>query len=154
VFEVLHPAAAIYSESTRRKENDRGCVLRVAAGGASALLAADVEARSEAEMLARDAGKLRSTVIVVPHHGSKTSSTPAFLDAVAPRLAIFSVGYRNRFRHPNEAVVQRYRERRIETHRTDAEGELLVKLPRMGGSIEVRGYAAADPRYWSERAPP
>lgn len=150
-FTVLHPAAPVYSETGRRKENDRGCVLRVATGAASMLLTADVEARSEAEMLSRDAGGLRSTVILAPHHGSKTSSTPAFLDAVGARIAVFSVGYRNRFRHPNEAVLARYRERAIEVHRTDAEGELQVRLPASAGAVQVRGYAASDARYWSER---
>ncbi|HST02745.1 MAG TPA: DNA internalization-related competence protein ComEC/Rec2, partial [Usitatibacter sp.] len=71
-FSVLHPAVAIYAEAGRRKENDRGCVLRVATGGASMLLAADVEARSEREMLSRDGGALGSTVLLVAHHGSKT----------------------------------------------------------------------------------
>ena len=105
-------------------------------------------------MLRRGAAALRATVIIVPHHGSKTSSTPAFLDAVDPRIAIFSVGYRNRFRHPNETVVARYRERGVEMHRTDREGELSIHLPAQGGPIEVRGYAFVDPRYWSERARP
>jgi len=150
-FAVLHPAASVYGETARRKENDRGCVLRVAAGGASALLTADVEARAEAEMLARGREALRSTVMLVPHHGSKTSSTPAFLDAVGARIAILSVGYRNRFRHPNPAVVARYRERSIALRRTDDEGELQVRLPSGPGSISVQGFAAIDPRYWSER---
>jgi competence protein ComEC len=153
-FTVLHPDSAIYAEAGKRKENDRGCVLKVTAGSDSALLAADVEARSELEMLRRGAAALRATVIIVPHHGSKTSSTPAFLDAVDPRIAIFSVGYRNRFRHPNETVVARYRERGVEMHRTDREGELSIHLPAQGGPIEVRGYAFVDPRYWSERARP
>ncbi|HEX3062128.1 MAG TPA: ComEC/Rec2 family competence protein, partial [Usitatibacter sp.] len=150
-FAVLHPAASVYAETARRKENDRGCVLRVAAGGASALLTADVEARAEAEMLARGREALRSTVMLVPHHGSKTSSTPAFLDAVGARNAILSVGYRNRFRHPNPAAVARYRERSIALRRTDDEGELQVRLPSGPGSISVQGFAAIDPRYWSER---
>jgi len=150
-FTVLHPAASIYAETGRRKENDRGCVLRVAAAGASMLLAADVEARAEGEMLSREREALRSTVLLVPHHGSKTSSTPAFLDAVGARIAVLSVGYLNRFRHPNGAVVARLRERAIEIHRTDAEGELQVRLPAGPSAVEVRGYAAMDPRYWSER---
>jgi len=150
-YTVLHPAGSIYGEAARRKENDRGCVLHVAAGGASVLLTADVEARAEAEMLARGREALRSTVVLVPHHGSRTSSTPAFLDALGARIAVLSVGYRNRFRHPNEAVMARYRERRMEIHRTDAEGALQVRLPALPGKVEVRGYAAVDPRYWSER---
>src|SRR5204862_5328203 len=105
-FTVLHPAAAIYSEEhvrgkRARKENDRSCVLKVSTASAAILLTGDAEARSEQEMLAREPDSVRSEVLLVPHHGSKTSSTDAFIDAVSPGVAIFSVGYRNRFHHPN-----------------------------------------------------
>ena len=89
-------------------------------------------------MLARDAGALRAAVLLVPHHGSKTSSTPEFIDAVAPQAGLLSVGYRNRFRHPNAAVVGRYVDRRIELHRTDAEGALHLELPgRLSGPLRI-----------------
>jgi competence protein ComEC len=149
-FSVLHPASAIYGEEKRRKENDRGCVVKVATRSAAALLTGDVEARSEKEMLGRGAALLRAQVLLVPHHGSKTSSTPEFIDAVAPRLGVLSVGYRNRFRHPNADVVGRYVERGIELHRTDREGALHVELPTEPGPIRVRGHALKM-RYWSER---
>src|SRR5262249_2097909 len=89
-FEGLHPAAGIYSEELGRKprkENDRGCVLRISTPATAALLTGDVEARSEAEMIARGSS-LRSDVLVIPHHGSKTSSTPAFIEAVAPEWGV------------------------------------------------------------------
>jgi competence protein ComEC len=151
-FEMLHPPASIYIETGKRKENDRGCVLRVATAAASVLLTADVESRGESEMLKRDAPALRSSLIVVPHHGSKTSSTPAFIDAIAPRIAIASVGYRNRFHHPNETVVTRYVERGIEFHRTDREGAIHIVLPGDATkAIVVAGYAEISRRYWNER---
>jgi len=153
-FSVLHPAAAIYSEASGRKprkENDRGCVVRVATSRASALLTGDVEARSEQEMLSRDPDALRSDLMLVPHHGSKTSSTAAFLDAVGPRAGLVSLGYRNRFRHPHETVVARYAGRGIALRRTDREGALHVVLPaESGDAIRIEGYAARS-RYWSER---
>jgi len=150
-FQVLHPAMEIYGARERRKENDRGCVLRVSTAGGSMLLAADVEARSEREMLVREAAALRSDVLLVPHHGSKTSSTPAFIDAVAPRIGILSVGYRNRFRHPSPLVVARYAERGVELHRTDAEGALRIALPAdRAEPIRVEGQEPAC-RYWSAR---
>ena len=152
-FELLHPASAMYAEANERrprKENDRGCVLRVATAGASALLTGDVEARAEAEIVARG-GNLRADVLVVPHHGSRTSSTAAFLDAVAPRVALFAVGYRNRFRHPHEAVVARYRERGVAIRCTDQEGAIHVRLPReSSAAIGIAGYSGRR-RYWSER---
>jgi competence protein ComEC len=149
-FVVLHPASAIYGEERKRKENDRGCVVKVATRSSAALLTGDVEARSEKEMLARGAAGLRAAVLLVPHHGSRTSSTPEFIDAVAPRLGVLSVGYRNRFRHPNADVVGRYLERGIELHRTDREGALHIELPADAAPIRVQGHALKM-RYWSER---
>ena len=151
-FEMLHPSASIYTETGKRKENDRGCVLRVSTSAASILLTADVEARGESEMLARDPTALHASVIVVPHHGSKTSSTPAFIDAVGARIAIASVGYRNRFHHPAEVIVARYASRGIEFHRTDQEGAIHIVLPAEATrAITVEGYARISRRYWSER---
>ena len=150
-FRVLHPAAEVYAETRKRKENDRGCVLRVATAGHSLLLAADVEARSEAEMIARDRAALASEVLLIPHHGSKTSSTAEFIDAVGPRVGLLSVGYRNRFHHPNAAVVARYAMRAVDLHRTDSEGALHVTLPaQSSGAIGIESYAQ-DARYWRER---
>lgn len=161
-FSVLHPAA----DSGRRpgegrgpmskpKENDRSCVVRVqAAGGGSALLTGDIETRSEMEMLARGAGLLRADVLLVPHHGSRTSSSAPFIDAVAPRLALLSTGHRNRFGHPHAAVLARYAARGIEMRRTDRDGALRVVLPAdPARGIEVRGHAWKK-RYWSERRAP
>ena len=150
-FRVLHPSDAVYAETRKRKENDRGCVVRIATAGHSVLLAADVEARSEAEMIARDRAALASEVLLVPHHGSKTSSSPDFIDAVSPRIGLLSVGYRNRFHHPNPAVVARYDERGIELHRTDREGALHITLPAQSSGRIAVGSQASEVRYWSER---
>lgn len=150
-FVILHPVEEAYGEA-RRRENDRSCVMKVATAGGALLLAADAEARAESEMLARDRQTLRSDVLVVGHHGSKSSSTPAFIDAVAPALGLLSVGYRNRFRHPSEAVVVRYRTRGVVLRRTDEEGALHVVLPaQRGAALRVSGQEAAC-RYWSARA--
>lgn len=160
-FAVLHPAG----EASRRprvdggpilraRENDRSCVIRVQAAGASILLTGDIEARSEAEMLARNAALLRSDVLLVPHHGSRTSSSAPFLDAVGPRLALVSTGHRNRFGHPHAAVLTRYAARGIEIRRTDHDGALRVVLPADAArAIEVRGHGWQR-RYWSERRAP
>jgi competence protein ComEC len=151
-FEVIHPARPrLAADSAPRKENDWSCVLRVATAGGSALLTADIEARSERELLARSRASLASTVLVVPHHGSRTSSTAPFIDAVAPREAIFTVGHRNRFRHPNEAVAQRYADRGIRAWRTDRDGALRVVLP--GESSRPAEVQPLVPHvsYWSDR---
>jgi competence protein ComEC len=150
-FSILHPAASVYAEAGKRKENDRSCVLKVSTRAAAALLTGDLEARGEGEMLARDRSAMRSEVLLVPHHGSKTSSTAPFIDAVSPAVALFSVGYRNRFRHPNEGVVARYAQRGVELRRTDAEGALHVRLPSTpDATITIRGQDSTC-RYWTER---
>jgi len=110
-FEVLHPLAADYGTGLRA--NALSCVLRVDNGRHSALLVGDIEAAQEVRLVEVQA-RLKADLLLMPHHGSKTSSTPAFLDAVQPRLALAQAGYRNRFGHPAPAVLVRYRERGIE----------------------------------------
>jgi competence protein ComEC len=153
-LEVLHPGAAVYAEPPgrrARKENDRSCILRVASRGAAALLSGDVEARGESEMLERAPAALRADVLLVPHHGSRTSSTPAFIDAVAPTVGVLSVGYRNRFGHPHPLVAARYLERGIGLRRTDREGALRIVLPAQAGAPPRVERLVPQVRYWSER---
>lgn len=116
-FRVLHPRAEDYQRAAP-KPNTLSCVLSVTdAQGHRVLLTGDLEAEQEARLV-RDpreaaAAALRSDVLLVPHHGSKTSSTQPFLDAVAPRVALVQAGYRNRFGHPAPEVVQRYLQRGV-----------------------------------------
>jgi competence protein ComEC len=149
-FRVLHPHAGMYDEPARRRENDRGCVVKVSAAGGSALLAGDVEARAEGEMLARDPVQLRADVLVVPHHGSKTSSTPAFVAAVAPQTAILSVGFRNRFNHPNAAVLERYAAIGADIWRTDCDGAIHLEMPASPAHAPTLRAHAGRRRYWSD----
>ena len=109
-LEVLHPPAADYDAGA--KSNAMSCVLRVSNGVRSALLAGDIEAAQEARLVASGTD-LRADVLLMPHHGSKTSSTPDFLDAVRPQVALVQAGYRSRFGHPAPSVLARYRERGI-----------------------------------------
>jgi len=112
-FEVLQPPSHVYD--SRQKSNAVSCVLRVIGDHGTALLTGDIEREQEAWLVANQSDVLRSDVLVVPHHGSKTSSTPAFIDAVHPRVAVFQAGYRNRFDHPAPVVKARYDERHITT---------------------------------------
>jgi competence protein ComEC len=106
-FEILQPPAEAYGRG--RKPNTMSCVLRVqAANGASVLLAGDIEREQEAWLVASHGPSLRSDVLLVPHHGSKTSSTASFVRNVQPRLAVVQAGYRNRFGHPAPEVMARY----------------------------------------------
>jgi len=144
-FEMLHPAAEDYAIA--RRANDLSCVLRVSAGAQSILLTGDIERAAEAAVVRRAAAAPPGAqALLAPHHGSRTSSTPAFLDAVAPRLAVFPVGYRSRFGHPHREVLARYGERGIEVRRTDLEGAVTLRL---GGAVPaVESERARRGRYW------
>ena len=147
-FTILHPFASDYRPGA--KTNALSCVLRVVgADGASALLTGDVEAPGEARLVARardrpadPAVHLRSDILVVPHHGSRTSSTDAFLDAVRPQVAVIQVGYRSRYGHPAPDVVARYRAHGIPVVRSDHCGAWLWT----GG--QARCTRALRRRYW------
>jgi len=148
-FEVLHPFPAALRD--RRRENDRSCVVRVAARGGSMLLAADIERQAESELVASARQGLRSDALLVPHHGSRSSSTPGFVAAVAPAVAIVSAGWMNRFRQPSPEVLARYRERGAQVLRTDHQGAIRVILPADGGTPVRAAPREARPRYWSDR---
>jgi competence protein ComEC len=110
-FELLHPQAGATRKTPSPPPNALSCVLRVQGRDGSALLAGDIEAPQERELLVQ--GLAPVDVLLVPHHGSKTSSSEAFLDALHPRMALVQAGYRNRFGHPAPAVAARYQERGI-----------------------------------------
>jgi competence protein ComEC len=144
-FELLHPTAASYAIDAV-KANDRSCVLKLSTAQGTVLLTGDIEARSEEELLERAGNELRADVLVVPHHSSRTSSTEAFISAVQPRWVVFPVGYRNRFAHPSEAVVERYRASGAHMLRTDSAGAVLVRLD--GDRVSVQSHRELRRRYW------
>jgi competence protein ComEC len=151
-FEMLHPVLESYKQD--QKPNARSCVLRVGEGEHAVLLTGDIEARQELEMLARSPALVRASVLIVPHHGSMTSSTEAFLDAATPAgsgaVALVQAGYQNRFGHPREAVLQRYRARGLFIERTDESGAISVRLG-LGGRPEITRYREQERRYWFGR---
>jgi competence protein ComEC len=146
VFEMLHPARASYE--AKLKDNDRSCVLRIVAPGGTILLPGDIERRGEEALLASGAN-LTADVLVAPHQGSKSSSTPAFIEAVKPKAVIFPAGYRNRFGHPHAEVVARYRETGAVLYRTDRDGAVLISL-HADGAMVVDRWRAQYRRYWLE----
>lgn len=146
-FEILHPAPADYLFFT--KPNAISCVLRIANGRATVLLAGDIERLQEAALVARTP-ELRADVLLAPHHGSKTSSSAALLEAVRPRVALVQAGYRNRFGHPAREVVERYA----------AHGVRLVENVPCGAALwrsqapeEVGCERERNARYWHHRLP-
>ena len=146
-FEMLHPTLASY-DNPALKPNARGCTLHIRARGHAILLAADIEAAQEAQLVLGSASKLPADVLLAPHHGSGTSSTPGFLAAVHPALGVFQVGYRNRYHHPKAEVFERYREMGIGRMRTDESGAILMHF---GAQVQASGYRTEHPRYWYGR---
>lgn len=150
-FDMLGPTPESYLEDGL-KSNARSCVLRVSARGKAMLLAADIEAAQEAQLLQRMPGplrgRLRADVLLAPHHGSGTSSSAAFLAAVEPSFGIFQVGYRNRYRHPKKEVYERYGGLGIRRLRTDESGAVTL---RFGETLEVSEWRSERRRYWHSR---
>jgi competence protein ComEC len=143
------------------RPNALSCVLRVRdAAGRSLLLTGDIEAAQEAALVAQQGARqgtapqaaanagvsplLKSDVLLVPHHGSRTSSTEAFIDAVAPRFALVQAAYRSRFGHPAADVVARYEARAIPVVRTDRCGAWTWRSDQPEGRCERQVW----PRYW------
>jgi competence protein ComEC len=143
-FEVLHPDADTYQASTR--PNALSCVLRVSGGQGSLLLSGDIERAQELNLVDRLGPRLRSDVLLVPHHGSKTSSTTNFLAAVAPRVAVVQAGYRSRFGHPAPTILARYGALGTTVYRSDRCGAWIW---RADGGMQCQREVAA--RYWHHR---
>jgi competence protein ComEC len=150
-FEFLHPQAEDYGRS--RKPNAVSCVLRISAApvngqARTVLLTGDIERPEEKNLLQSDL-PLQSHLLLVPHHGSKTSSSRAFLEAVQPEQALVQAGYRNRYGHPAPQVMQRYQDLGIE----------VLDSTRCG-AYTWRSDAAAtcardtQRRYWHHQLPP
>jgi competence protein ComEC len=182
-FSVLHPAPGAYNKQSSPKPNTLSCVLRVQAAAdtqtpdaqaepvgarpgpqqSSALLVGDIEQAQEAQLLARAAANpldaaLGADLLLVPHHGSKTSSTAEFLAAVHPQTAVVQSGYRNRYGHPAPMVVQRYADL-AQSYASDAPLQ-WVDTPHCGAFL-WRSWQPANSqcarkalqRYWHHRVP-
>jgi competence protein ComEC len=145
-FDMLNPPAAAYQES--RKDNNMGCVLKVTGSGRSLLMTADAEAPAEHEMVTAEAHDLQADVLLAGHHGSKTSSTPEFVQAVGAKQVIFTMGYRNRYGHPHWSVVDRFRAAGAGLSRTDRAGNLNFSLA--SAVIRPHGWRHARHRYWQD----
>ncbi len=163
-FEVLHPRAQDYTAEPPPQPNALSCVLRISGGASSALLVGDIERAQEAALVARlgqaDGGSgLRSTLLLAPHHGSKTSSSAGFLAAVQPAVVLVQAGYRNRYGHPAPEVLARYRALGAgfaPTHTLE-----IVDSPHCGAFIWPSALPhngvcarAQGQRYWHHRVPP
>jgi len=142
-FEILYPSPAEYAQAST--DNNLSCVLQITTVAHRLLLTGDIEFPAEARMLARYGEKLRSGVLVIPHHGSKTSSSPAFLAAVQPTLALIPAGWHNRFHLPAKVVMARLRNRHLTVLNTATSGAIRIDV---GRDLQIRRYRQEHRRYW------
>lgn len=142
-FEVLYPRDVDYESGMA--ENDLSCVVQVRTADHQVLLTGDIEASAEAFLLERYGEKLRSSVLVIPHHGSRTSSTEAFVSTVRPAIALLPAGWRNRFRLPNRQVVERYHLAGANIYSSAEHGAVSLTL---GSEVSIQAHRQKARRYW------
>ncbi|MBA3036041.1 MAG: ComEC family DNA internalization-related competence protein, partial [Desulfobacterium sp.] len=125
MFKILYPEADFMEKKEKwRKGDNSSLVLKTVFGTKSFLFTGDIKARGEADITKIAGRLLKSTVIIVPHHGSKTSSTEEFIDKVNPEIAIISAGWKNRYKFPSPLVLDRYKKRMCNIYRTDENGAI------------------------------
>lgn len=147
-FIILHPDASDYSKS-----NNQSCVLRIEAPGGSVLLTGDIEKNIESRLLKTARQHLDSDILLVPHHGSKSSSTAEFIEATSPKIAIFASGYRNRYGLPGEVILQRYTQLSAKLYATGHHGAIEIMIDAENGVLEPKLYRQTSRKYWHHQVP-
>jgi len=143
-FEFLYPDA-----KSKISGNDASCVLQVSAGSHRLLLTGDIERAAEVELLR--SGRLQDVdVVIVPHHGSRTSSSPSFVRALHPDLAIISAGFGNRWGLPHVEVVERWHASGATVLTTAASGAISLGLCEQGGIEALTRQRVQQRRIWHE----
>ncbi|RKZ48597.1 MAG: DNA internalization-related competence protein ComEC/Rec2 [Gammaproteobacteria bacterium] len=141
-FEILSP-----NHSEAYQGNNSSCVLRISNDQHSILLSGDIERTVEARLIRTSSEKLSAKVLIAPHHGSKTSSSLAFIDAVAPEIVVFPVGYRNRFGFPKQDIISRYESRQVKILNTARDGALLFRFE--DSEMIFSRYRYDNQRFWT-----
>jgi competence protein ComEC len=139
-FQFLHPPP-----NWPGSDNERSCVLRVSVGATTLLLTGDIE--RHAEHLLRTTENLRSTILVAPHHGSRSSSSPDWVTAIQPAYVLYASGYRNRYRFPHPDIVARYAASGAQALDSPGSGAIRFTLNATGTSQPER-YRCLNRRYW------
>ncbi len=139
-FRIISP-----DDATPKGSNNRSCVIRIDHQGVVVLLTGDIEKQVERVLVNKEIN-LNADILLVPHQGSKTSSTRGFLDAVAPSHAVVAAGYLNHYGHPHKAVTQRYRERDINLLSTINSGTIEITIEN--GELTIDRYRINAKRFW------
>ncbi|MCL5261401.1 MAG: DNA internalization-related competence protein ComEC/Rec2 [Gammaproteobacteria bacterium] len=144
-FQILAPNA-----NTTYDGNNSSCVLRITCGKNSLLLTGDIEREAEDFILSNTSLNLQSSILVAPHHGSRTSSSPEFVVAVKPSYVLFPTGYLNRFHFPVQSVIKRYLAIDSKMFNTEATGAITFKIKADSAILEPELYRNMYRHYWSD----
>lgn len=142
-FRMLSPPIAKFGN-----HNNDSCVLKVESAAGSVLFTGDIEARAEQELIS-SATRLKSHILIAPHHGSKTSSTTDFLATVQPELILIPAGYKNRYHFPHPSVIEKYQNRKIKWLMTGTAGAINVKMSLTGW--KSFSYRTEQAKYWHDK---
>jgi competence protein ComEC len=140
-IEVLYPPVDFIEKrkmETWRNVNNNSLVLKVSFGAKSFLFPGDIKARAEFELVSTKGDKLKSTVLLAPHHGSKTSSTERFLEKVEPETVVISSGWKYRFGFPHPSVLKRYQNKRCRILGTARDG--AISMSTDGQALTIRPF--------------
>ncbi len=143
-FRVLYPELG-----NSLTDNNHSCVLQIRSHQHALLLPGDIEQPAEA-LLLQQSSALKSTILLAPHHGSITSSSAAFIQAVLPQIVIVSAGYLNRYHLPSPVVISRFSDQGAKIYNTAKTGALQFIIGHNNSQIEVRSYQARHRRFFSE----
>ena len=163
-FSVLYPSLHSYQNS-QLSDNNRSCVIKISSAAGSLLLTGDIEREAEMALLeeiqstqdtqnnqnnqVKTAHQLKSDVLIAPHHGSKTSSTVAFLQTVNAKHVVFTVGYLNRFKHPKPMIEKRYEESGAIAYRSDYSGAVVIDFIK-NQPPHLQAWRQLQPKYWHD----
>jgi competence protein ComEC len=140
-FSIISPQQAFASK------NDNSCVLKIQSEQGAALLTGDIEAAAEAWLVKTQGDQLKAKILIAPHHGSKSSSTLGFLQAVHPEYVLIPAGYRNQFGHPHPEVLPRYRQ--IDAHWLTSANSGAITVDVKNGSWTVSPMRGTKSHYWN-----
>lgn len=150
-FDVLYPTRERL-EDAFLKDNDKSCVIKMTSAFGSMLLSGDIERSSEGYLLEHVSEQLASDILISPHHGSKTSSSRGFVEAVNPRYVLITNGYLNRFSHPKPIIQQRYEAIGANVYRSDYDGAVQILFQASQPLMPI-AWRKQMPKYWHDRYP-
>lgn len=142
-FTFLYP-----NEANLHLGNNSSCVLRIGNGKQSVLLTGDIEKYAEHQLLKLNPSLLKATVLVAPHHGSKTSDLDDFIEAIHPEWVLYPTGYLNRYHFPHPRVLEKYAAISSKQLNTSETGAMMIRVDRQKDSISIEAYRVIHPHYW------